>query len=101
MEGAAQAVVLAPAEAQVHAAMGAEPVDEAELAGILAKQHEVLAEEPDRHHRALGDQFVGKRGGLPVAAQHIARRRARADAGQLVVLFLAHHGRGLLGGSVV
>ena len=52
MEGAAQAAVFQPAEREVGAAMRAMPVDQAVAALLVAKQHQVFAEQFDRPDRA-------------------------------------------------
>ena len=51
MEGAAEPVILAPAIAEIGAAMWAMASDEAEVTLVVAEQHEVLAEQAHRHHR--------------------------------------------------
>ena len=48
VERAAQAAVLEPAEGQVGAAMRAMAVDQAVAALLVAKQHQILAEQFDR-----------------------------------------------------
>ena len=91
VKGATQAVVFEPAKAHVGAAMRAGALDQAQLALAVAKQHEIFAQQAHRHHRTVPGKFVRQRGGLPVAAQDLARRGAGGDAGNKVILFLADH----------
>lgn len=92
MEGAAQAAVLEPAESEIGAAVGAIAVEQAVAAALVAKQHEVLAEQPHRLDRALALELLDERRRLPVLAHQLAGRRPRPDPGDQVVLLLAHHG---------
>ena len=92
MERTAKAVVLAAPEAKIRTAVEAVSTDEAKLAFIVAKQHEPLAEERHRHHRALAVQLLDQGGRLPVSAQHLARGLTLARAGDPIVELLADHG---------
>ena len=88
---AAQSVLLRYAVGEVDAAVGAEAVDESERAGLVAVQHEVLAEEP-HGLRGLLHQLAGRGDGVPVASHQLAHRRAGADLGQAFVLVGWNHG---------
>ena len=78
--------------------MGAVAVDEAEPALLVTKQDEVAAHEPDGLERAARHlvEFVNQRRRLPIAAEQAADRCTTLDARDQPVLFLAHHGGGLL-----
>ncbi len=92
VEGAAQAAVFQPAEGEIGAAMRAMPLDQAVAALLVAKQHQILAEQFDRPDRARPGQFVDQRRRLPVHPHQFPARVLRPGAGDQVVLFLAHHG---------
>jgi hypothetical protein len=66
VEGAAQAAVLQPAEGEVGAAMRAVALDQAVAALLVAKQHQIFAEQFDRLDRARPLQLVDQRRRLPV-----------------------------------
>src|SRR5262249_35108258 len=63
---------------------------------LVAKDHQVLAQEPHRLHRPVARNLVGQRGGLPIAAQQRAGRGLWSRPGDAVVLFGAQHGRDCL-----
>ena len=93
VEGAAQAAVLQPAIGEIGAAVRAGAVEQAVAALLVAEQHEVLAQQPDRLDRPVGaGELIDQRRRLPVAAHQRAGGRARPDAGDEIVLFLAEHG---------
>ena len=92
MEQAAQSAILEPAIGEVGAAMRAAAVEQAVPAALVAEQHEVLAQHAHRLGRALGRQFVGERHRMPVVAHQRAALGAGTDAGDQVVLLVAHHG---------
>ena len=92
VKGAAKTVVFAAPEAEIRAAVEAMPADEAQLALVVAEQHQPLAEQRHRHHRALAVQLLDEGGRLPVSAQHLAGGPAPAGAGEPLVEFLADHG---------
>ena len=92
VKGAAKAVVFATPEAEIRAAVEAMPADEAQLALVVAEQHQPLAEQRHRHHRALAVQLRDEGGRLPVSAQYFTGGPARAGAGEPLVEFLADHG---------
>ncbi|MNS70331.1 hypothetical protein D3C72_1036730 [compost metagenome] len=94
VEGAADAAVFQPAEGQVGAAVRAVAVEHAELAALVAEQHEVLAHELHGLDRARARQFVGQGHRLPVAAQQLAGGCAGSDAGDEIVLLGADHRAG-------
>ena len=71
-------MLLRDAVGKVDAAVRAEAFDEAQRAGLVAVEHEVLAEEAHRLGGALVE--FGRGGeGVPVAAHEIAHRRSLAD----------------------
>src|SRR5207302_10700024 len=74
---AAQPAVLDPAVAEIGAAMRAIESKQAEAVTIVAKQHQLLAEDLDRHWRPAGRKLVGKRDRLPVAAHQRPAWRVR------------------------
>ena len=90
--GAAQPAFLVAPEPQRGAAMGAEFVDEPELAVAVAEGDQPLGEDlhPDRRTIVLG-QFFAEQGRQPVAAEKITHRRAGAGLGHEIVLFLLQH----------
>jgi hypothetical protein len=97
VERTAQALGFEAAEAQVGAAVRAGPVDQAPALLAVAKQHQVLAEQAHRLHRARGHarvearfELVDQRRRLPVAAHQVAAGRARADARDQFVLLGVH-----------
>ena len=92
MEGAAQPAILQPAEGEVGAAMRAVAIDQAVAALLVAEQHQLFAEQLHGAHRARALQLIDQRRRLPVAPHQLAARILRADAGDQVVLLLAHHG---------
>jgi hypothetical protein len=99
VERAAQAVVFAAAEGQVGAAVRARPIEEAEAAGAVAKEDELLAEDAHRLDRARAGarveariELVEQRDRLPVAAQQRAAGSARADPRDEFVLLGLHVG---------
>ena len=90
---AAQPAVLDPAVAEIGAAMRAVETEQAEAVAIVAKQHQLLAEDLDRHGRAAGRQLVGERDRMPVAAHQRTARRVRTGACYQLVLCLRQHHR--------
>jgi hypothetical protein len=97
VERAAEAVLLEAAEGEVGAPVRAVAGDESPPARGIAEQHERLAEQA---HGLDGAAFhariearvelVDECRRLPVAAQQRAAGRARADAGDAVVLLGVH-----------
>ena len=81
---AADAARLDPAMDEVGAAVRAMPIDQAEAAGQILVEDEVLAEQAHRLDRRLVELArAGHR--KPVAAQQLAHGRARPDAGEHLV----------------
>ena len=72
---AAQPVLLRDAVRQVDTTVGAVPFDQAVLAGAVAVENEVFAEDADGL-RGPGIQLGSDGDGLPVAAHQLAHRRA-------------------------
>ena len=91
---AAQPAFLVAAEPQRHAAMRAEFVHQPVATLGVAEGDQPLRQKLHAHRRAVVlRQFLGQQRRHPVAAEHLAHRRARAGAGQQVILFLAKHRR--------
>src|SRR5205823_1600111 len=67
------------------------PVDEAEAAGEIPVEHQVLAHEADRFERDRVE-LARSADRHPVAAQQVAHRRARADAGKELVFLRREQG---------
>src|SRR5207247_300738 len=84
--------VLAAPIGEIGAAVRTAPPEQAELALVVAEEDEVLAEQTHRHHRPLALELLGERRWVPILPQQLAAGRARPDAGDAVVLFLADHG---------
>ena len=84
--------MLTAAEGKIGAAMGAMPLDQAVAVLLVAKQHQILAEQLDRLDRARSLQLVDQRRRLPVHPHQPAAGVLRPGAGDQVILFLAHHG---------
>ena len=97
MKGAAQAATFEAAERQISPAMGAMARDQAVAALLVAKQHEIFAEQLDGFDRPRPLQFVRQRRRLPVHPHQLPARVFCPGPGDQVVLFLAHHGGGLRG----
>ncbi len=95
MKGAAQAAMFEAAERKISAAVGAMAGDQAIAALLVAKQHEILAEQFDGLNQPRPLQFVDQRRRLPVHPHQFPARVLGPGAGDQVVLFLAHHGGGL------
>ena len=91
MKRAAQAVVLAPAMTQISAAMRAMTPDQAELTFIVAKQHQVFAQQAHRHDRARAFEFIAQGSGLPVLPHQFSARRAGTGLGDEVVYVFRQH----------
>jgi len=92
VEGAAQTAIFQPPECEVGTAMRAMTLDQAETSVLVAKQHQILAEQFDRSHRPRPLQLVHQRRRLPVHPHQFPARLFRPRSGDQVVLFLAHHG---------
>ena len=91
--GAAQPVVLVAPEPQRHAAMRAELVGQREAALGVAPRQQPLGQELDPHRRAFVlRQFLGVHRRDPVAAEHLAHRRAGAGLRGEGVLVRFEHG---------
>jgi hypothetical protein len=74
------------------AAMRAMPLDQAVTFLLVAKQHQIFAEQLDRLDRARPLHFIDQRRRLPVHPHQFPARILRSRPGHQVVLFLAHHG---------
>ena len=85
MIAAADAGALDPAVGQVGAAVRAVPVDQPEPATQVFVQHQILAHQADRLE-CNRIELARAPDRHPVAAQQIAHRRSRADAGEQFVL---------------
>ena len=71
--------------------MRAVAIDQAERAGFIAKQNDILPEQADRLDRPVVGQFLEQGGRLPVSAQQRPGRRARAGFRHQIILLDAHH----------
>ena len=87
-KGQAQAAILQPPESQVGAAMRAVTVEQAEAAGMVAEQEQVLAEGADG---AGAGQFIQQGDGLPIMPQHPATGGGGTDACEALVGFGEDH----------
>src|SRR5579863_7220631 len=92
MEGAAKPAIFKPPKREVSAAMGAVTINQAVTSLLVAKQHEIFAEQFDGAHRARPGQLIDQRRRLPIHPHQFAARIFRSRSGDQVVLFLAHHG---------
>lgn len=97
VEGAAHAIAFVARVLEVGAAMRALAVEQAVAARGVAPQDQVLSEQAHRLQRALGHrrvepglEFVEQGDRVPVAAQKLAARRVRADAGDQFILGGSH-----------
>ena len=78
---AAQPAVLDAPVAQVGGAVRAVDTEQAELAVLVAEEREVFAEDPHVQGSAAGWQLLSEGDRVPVAAEHLAARRARPCLG--------------------
>ena len=88
--------MLQTAEGEVGAAMRAMAVDQAVTALLVAKQHQIFAKQFYRFDGPRSLQLIHQRRRLPVHPHQFPARILRARAGDQVILFLAHHGGGVL-----
>jgi hypothetical protein len=79
--------------------MRAVPLDQAVTTLLVAKQHEVFAEQLNGPDRARSLQLIDQRGGLPVHPHQFPASILWPGAGHQIVLFLAHHGGGPSGSA--
>jgi len=91
MEGAADAAILQPPVAQIRAAMGAVPADQAITAVPVAECHQPLPQKGYGADWPVAFEFVDQRDGLPIAAQHRTGLRSRTRAGERLVQVIGHH----------
>src|SRR5437016_14087501 len=94
MKSTTQAAVFQSPEGKVGAAMRAMALDQAIATLLVAKQHQIFAEQFDRFYRARALQLIDQRRRLPVHPHQFPAAVRMAGAGDQVVLFLAHHGGG-------
>jgi hypothetical protein len=85
MVATTQAAVFDMTEFKRRAAVGAAQSKQAEAAFIVAKDHEILAEQPATNGTAF--ELGAKADGMPVAAHHFAAWRSRADACDQFIFF--------------
>src|SRR6185437_10922731 len=81
VESAAQPAAFEPAEGEIGAAMCAVAIDQAVAALLVAKQHQILAEQFHRPHRPRPLQLIHQRRRLPIHPHQLPARILRADAG--------------------
>ena len=89
--GAAEAAFLVAAEEHRGAAVRAAVIEDADAALAVAEGDQLLAQELDAHRRGVGLQLPRQAGRHPVFAHQLARRRARPDPGQDVVVLHRQH----------
>ena len=65
--------------------------DQADIPALIFEKDEVFAQDADELRGLLVGQFAGDGDRVPVAAEQLARRCARPDARQQLVLFLRQH----------
>ena len=85
---AANAAVFDAAIGEIGAPMRAMEAGEAKPVLVIAKQHQLLGQNFDRHGIAADGHFLRRGNGLPIGAQQIAARRARPGPGYEIVLLL-------------
>ncbi len=88
---AAQAAILDAAEGEIGATVRAMAAEQADLAGLVAEQHQILAHDADRHRRAAFGQLDAAGDGLPIAPQQLAAGGARPGLGEAPILFCRGH----------
>src|SRR5437879_13872484 len=92
MERAARAATFQTAKGKVGAAMRAMAFDQAVTSLLIAKQHEIFAQQFYRFDRARPLQLIDQRRRLPVHPHQSPARVRTSGEGHQVILFLAHHG---------
>jgi hypothetical protein len=86
-----ETAVLYPSVAQVGTPVGAMKTEQSEITVVVAKQDEILAQDSNRHRRAIGRQLFEQGYRLPVSPEQITARSAGSGAGQQIVIFLRQH----------
>ena len=71
--------------------MTAAIADQTYPAQLVAKQHQVFAEQPHEARRLFGRQLLGNGDRVPVASKELAPGRAWANPGQKFIFFLGQH----------
>src|SRR6201999_1929549 len=80
------------AERQRHAAMRTALLQQADLAVAVAERDQPLAEDLDPHRIAVAlRDLLAEADRMPEAPEHLAHRRARADATQQLVIGFRQH----------
>ena len=77
--------------AEIGAAVRAMKSQKTDSTLIVAKQHQLLAQNPHPQRRASRRQLFRKRHRLPITPHHLAARRARSGLGEQIILFSRHH----------
>src|SRR5215510_7236872 len=72
-------------------AVWASIIKQTDASFLIAEQDECFAEDPHELRGILLRQFARDAHGKPIAPQQLARRCARPDAGQSLVLFSCQH----------
>ena len=88
---APQAAILDTPIAQIGSAVGAMNAEQARPILLIAKQHQVLAEQSDLERRSTRRQLFAERRWLPVPPHQLARGHARPDPREPLVLFFRQH----------
>src|SRR5688572_16660014 len=87
MVAAADAILFDPSVFQRSAPMAAVKRQNAELAGAIAKQHELFRQQPNFDRRGFWFHFLAECHRPPVTSQHLPGRLPRTNSGQKFVLF--------------
>ena len=88
---AAQPAVLYPGVAEVGCTMSAMDAKQTDAVELIAKEHEVFAEQAHRKRGATRRDLRTERNGLPVTAYERAAGRPGANLSQEVVLLAGQH----------
>ncbi len=96
MKGAAQPPMLQASEGQIRTAVRAGTLEQPMASIVVAEQHQIFAEQPNRLDRPVAGQFIDECGGLPIAAHQLAGRSAGPGAGDEIILIGAEHAEFLL-----
>jgi hypothetical protein len=91
VERAAQPAVLTPGKRQIGAAVLTMLVQQAVASGVVAEQHQVLAQQANTFDGARRVEFLGQRGRLPVPAHQRTTRRTGTGSRDHFVLFGGKH----------
>ena len=85
----AQPAILYPAVTKIGAAMCAVEAEQAWPTALVAKQDQLLAQNPDRYRCAA--ELLGKRDRMPVTAHESTTGSIRTGEGKQPIIFLGEH----------